>query len=77
MGYASSLLDDFIKHIKQKHRQTTQTVQIILSSLESAVTYYEKYGFVWTRKSLLDYPDLLDYEEYEDDKEYFMMELTI
>jgi ribosomal protein S18 acetylase RimI-like enzyme len=77
MGYASSLLDDFITHIKQKHSGTTRTTKIVLSSLETAVTYYEKYGFVWTRKSLLDYPDLLEYEEYEDDKEYFMMELTL
>lgn len=77
MGYASSLLDDFITHIKQKHRGKTRTTKIVLSSLETAVTYYEKYGFVWTRNSLLDYPDLLVYEEYEEGKEYYMMELTV
>jgi GNAT superfamily N-acetyltransferase len=51
--------------------------KIILSSIESAVTYYESYGFKWTRNNILDYPKLLQCETYEEDKEYFIMELVL
>jgi ribosomal protein S18 acetylase RimI-like enzyme len=76
MGYASSLLDDFITHIKNKSK-TDIPVKIILSSIVESVTYYEKYGFKWNRKNITEYPCLLNYEVYEPGKEYFMMELDI
>jgi hypothetical protein len=77
MGYATLLLHDFIEHIRKIHKNTHKQVKIILSSLETAVTYYEKVGFVWTRKELTDYPLLMQYEKYEEDKEYFMMEYVV
>jgi ribosomal protein S18 acetylase RimI-like enzyme len=77
-GYASMLLDDFIQHIKDKHGDdTTKNIKIILSSVESAVTFYETYGFRWTRESLLEHPTLTHYEKYEEGKEYFILELIV
>jgi len=51
--------------------------KIILSSVETAVTFYEEYGFKWTRKPLSDYPVLMRYEKWDKEKEYFMMELDV
>ena len=73
-GYASALLDDFIIYLNNKHKQTAYT--IVLSSVESAVTFYESYGFKWTRESLINYPLLMQYEKYEEDKEYFILKYT-
>jgi ribosomal protein S18 acetylase RimI-like enzyme len=77
MGYASKLLDGFVERICIETRNQTKPVKIVLSSMETAVTFYESYGFKWTRKSLADYPKLMRHEKYEKDKEYFMMELPI
>jgi ribosomal protein S18 acetylase RimI-like enzyme len=76
LGYASSLLDDFITYIKNDKESNINT-KIILSSIESAVTFYEGYGFRWTRESLNKYKELMQYEKYEDGKEYFILELKI
>ncbi len=83
-GYAGHLLNGFIEQIRDKEfgdkddrEKEGRTVNIVLSSLESAVTFYEERGFKWTRKSLTDYPFLLQYEKHEEEKEYFMMELDI
>lgn len=76
MGYASSLLDDFIGRIHDL-RVSEHQCKIVLSSLESSVTFYEEYGFKWMRTSLTDHPILMNYEKYEKDKEYFILELVI
>jgi ribosomal protein S18 acetylase RimI-like enzyme len=75
MGYASILLNQFIERIRHKHH--SGSVKIVLSSLDSAVTYYESYGFKWTRDDIRNYPKLLQIEKYEVGKEYFVMELVI
>ena len=75
-GYASNLLDDFIKYIKDKIT-TFKKIKIVLSSVETAVTFYESYGFRWTRESLTEHDTLMRYERYEEDKEYFILELII
>jgi GNAT superfamily N-acetyltransferase len=82
LGYASRLLDDFIIHVKKKHtsdniKNKYKNIKIVLNSLESAVTFYEKYGFKWVIGSLKDHEELMKYEEYEDNKEYFILELSI
>jgi len=87
LGYASALLDGFIQNCKhecdqknarlKKETSLRYTAKIILSSVESAVTYYEHVGFKWTRKCLQEYPELLKYERYEQGKEYFMMEYDV
>ena len=80
LGYASKLFDDFVQYIREKTqgwRDKYDKVSIVLSSIDTAVTFYEFYGFRWTRKCLTDYPVLLQYEQYEDGKEYFMMELVL
>ena len=51
--------------------------KIVLSSLESAVLFYENYGFRWTRESLDKHPVLMQYEKFEEKKEYFIMEYII
>ena len=76
MGYASKLLDDFIDHIRN-NRTDDSSCKIVLSSIESAVTFYEQYGFKWMRTSLNDYPKLMEFERYDESKEYFILELQI
>ena len=79
-GYASKMLDDFIQYIKNKHvenRSAFTNIKIVLSSVETAVTFYESYGFRWTREDLTAHKTLMRYEKYESDKEYFIMELCI
>jgi len=76
LGYASLLLNGFIEFIIKNKNNEFKT-SIVLSSIEEAVTFYESYGFKWTREQLSDYPCLLEYEKYEDNKEYFILKLSI
>ena len=77
-GYASMLLNGFIERVKTENaKYSERKIKIIVSSLDSAVTYYEKYGFHWTKKSILEYPVLLCFEKYEEGKESFILELKI
>ena len=76
-GYASMMLTNFIERVKNETQQSSKIVKIVTSSLETAVTYYENFGFKWTRKSLIDYPRMLRFENYNKNQEYFMMELII
>ena len=75
LGYASTLLSDFIQHAKNQNKNYSR--KIILSSIESAVTFYEKHGFKWTRELLTEYPILMEYEKYSEQKEYFILKLTL
>lgn len=77
MGYASYLLEDFIAKLREKKEKKGKHSKIVLSSLDSAATFYEKIGFHWTRKSLIEYDVLLQYEVFEKDKEYIIMEMDI
>ena len=70
-GYASKLLDGFIEKMREKKGK------IILSSVESAVLFYEAYGFKWTIDTLSDHSILMETEKKEEGKEYFIMELTM
>ena len=77
-GYASKLLNGFIERIKQENQNNkNKLIKIILSSIEIAVLFYEDYGFKWTRKSIIEYPLLLQYEKYEKKDLYFIMELIV
>lgn len=77
-GYASKMLDDFIGHIRQEHSEHKfNDVKIILSSVESAVTFYETYGFRWTREPITNHKTLMKYEKYDETKEYFILELSL
>jgi len=77
-GYASKLLDGFIERIKEEKKQTNEKkIKIILSSVEEAVLFYESRGFRWTRETLTDHKLLMNYEKYEEGKEYFILELCI
>jgi ribosomal protein S18 acetylase RimI-like enzyme len=79
MGYASKLLDGFIERVKQETAkyEGKKTVKIALSSVVTAVTFYETYGFRWTRESLQDHKPLMLYELYDKTKEYFILELIL
>lgn len=79
LGYASALLDDFIKRVKKEteHISSDYKVKIALSSLDNVVSYYEHYGFKMTSNNIRDHPLLMRYEKYEKDKDYHIMELDI
>ena len=79
-GYASKMLDDFIQHIKRTHEQSEhkfKDIKVILSSVETAVTFYETYGFRWTREPITNHKILMRYEKYDAEKEYFILELSL
>ena len=78
MGYASKLFDGFLERVREeKKKHPDHIVKIVLSSLESSVLFYESYGFRWTRECIQNHPVLLEYEKYQEGKEYFMMELMV
>lgn len=79
-GYASKLLDGFLERVKNENIDNianNKIIKIILSSIEESVIFYETYGFVWTRKSIADYDVLMNFEKYDEDKEYFIMEYDV
>lgn len=75
-GYASAMLDDFIKKIRQEKTEGIVN-KIVLSSLDTAVSYYQKYGFKIKQETLNDHPVLLHYEIPECEKPPCIMELVI
>jgi hypothetical protein len=81
LGYASALLDDFIKCVKSQNinnnNQTDYKSKIVLSSVDNSVSYYEHYGFHVASYDLKDYPVLMTYEKFEKNKIYYIMELDI
>jgi len=77
LGYASLLLHDFIELIKTENEYNDKNVKMVVSSVETAVTFYESYGFKWTRESLNEHLLLTYFEKYEEDKEYFILEHKI
>ena len=78
MGYASKMLDDFLERVREEQKQhPDHVIKVILSSLETSVLFYESYGFKWTRKCISEHPVLLEYEKYQEGKEYFIMELLM
>jgi len=77
-GYASKLLDGFIKRIKKENENIPEcTLKIILSSVEESVLFYESYGFKWTREPITEHPLLMRFERYDPKKEYFIMVFNI
>lgn len=75
LGYATALLNEFIENIKDKNED--KPVRIVLSSLDTSATFYEEYGFVWTRESIKDYDVLLEFEKYNPAYQYIIMSYTI
>jgi GNAT superfamily N-acetyltransferase len=47
-GYASLFINEFISFIKKKYLTKSKNIVIILDSIETAVTFYEHFGFKWT-----------------------------
>jgi GNAT superfamily N-acetyltransferase len=77
-GYASKLLNGLLERIKTENKDNAYyTTKIVLSSVEESVLFYESYGFKWTRQHITDHKILLEYEKYDPDKEYFIMEYSL
>jgi len=78
LGYATSLLDDFIDKIKtETQNETDYEVKIVVSSLDSAISYYKHYGFSLTKDKLIDHPVLIKYEKPEINEGLHILEFTI
>lgn len=78
MGYGTLLLDGFVNHITNKqHIRYDFKSKIVVSSLSTAITYYQHYGFVLTNETLLDHPILQRYEKPENSKDLHILELDI
>lgn len=74
MGYASMLLNGFIDRVRNDNTQS----RIVLSSIETAVTFYEHYGFKWKRnESIRDHPVLLECESPDQEYPGFILELVL
>ncbi len=73
LGYATMLLKGFIDNIKQ----TGQSCKIILSALDDVVSYYQHLGFEAVDYTLENYPYLLQFEKFDSDKMYTVMEYVI
>jgi len=76
-GYAKALLDGLVTRIRQELDTDPTPTKIVLSSVEDAVLFYEAYGFRWTRESIGTHPVLMEYEAYDEAKEYFVMEYVV
>ena len=78
-GYASAMLDDFIGRIREYKNigEEHLTYKIVLSSVNTAVSYYQKYGFTITNDNLHDHPILSRFEIPEENKPSHIMELCI
>ena len=76
-GYATSLLNGLVARIRKDMGTDSGPAKILLSSVEDAVLFYEAYGFRWTRESIRTYPVLMEYEAYDEAKEYFVMEYVV
>lgn len=76
-GYATSLLNGLVARIRKDMGTYSVPAKILLSSVEDAVLFYEAYGFRWTRESIGTHPVLMEYEAYDEAKEYFVMEYVV
>jgi len=76
-GYATALLNGLVARIRKDMGTNSGPAKILLSSVEDAVLFYEAYGFRWTRESISTYPVLMEYEAYDEAKEYFVMEYVV
>lgn len=78
LGYASSLLDGFINRIKEKSNiQNDYKIKIVVSSLDTAISYYQHYGFELTNENISDHPILSKYEKPENTEDLHILKLDI
>ena len=77
-GYGFKLLNNFIDRVINENHTKTTTIEILVSSLDSAGTFYEKSNFIWLpNATLTNYPIFMKYELFEKNKEYFIFNLII
>lgn len=74
-GYASTFINEFITFIENKLKNF-KTINILLDSLESAVTFYEHIGFKWIIPND-EISDMLSIKKETKLEEHFIMTYTI
>jgi len=78
LGYGTALLDGFINRIKEKSNiQNGFKIKIVVSSLNTAISYYQHYGFKLTNDKLSDHEILTKYEKPENSDDLHILELQI
>ena len=73
-GYASAFINEFIAFIKNKFKKF-KTINILLDSLETSVTFYEHIGFKWIITNE-DINNLFSIQDKNKDN-HFIMKYTI
>ena len=76
-GYATALLNEFIAGVRKETKDSAKKVKIVLSSIDEAVSYYQKYGFEAVDFTFDNYPYLKLFEICDKTKLYTIMELCI
>ena len=76
-GYATKLINGFVEKVKEETRNSNKKVNIVLSSLDEVVSYYQKYGFDAVDCSFENYPYFKCFEKYDEEKIYTVMEFKI
>jgi predicted GNAT family N-acyltransferase len=71
-GYATIFINEFIDFIKKRYSRNYKNISIVLDSLETAVTFYEHFGFKWITTEN-KYNEIFHIEETETDFEHFIM----
>lgn len=72
-GYASIFINEFIDFIKKRYSSKKYTnITIVLDSLETAVTFYEYFGFKWVPNEK-KYDSIFNIDETKKEYEHFIM----
>jgi predicted GNAT family N-acyltransferase len=71
-GYASIFINEFIDFIKKRYSRKNKNISIVLDALETAVTFYEHFGFKWTTTEK-KYDEIFHVEETKHEIEHFIM----
>ncbi len=77
LGYATALLNGFVEKIREETVDAVVPVKVVLSSIDEAVSYYQKYGFEVVDCTMENYPYLARFENYDETKMYTIMELNV
>jgi len=77
LGYATALLNGFVEKIREETVDAVVPVKVVLSSIDEAVSYYQKYGFEVVDCTMENYPYLAKFENYDETKMYTIMELNV
>jgi GNAT superfamily N-acetyltransferase len=78
LGYASMLMNQFIERVRTENLENTEySIKIIISSLDTAVSYYKSYGFKHVEGGYEKYPRLLKFEKLDKNNPSFVMDMDV